>query len=70
MSTAKLTWLPIDTAPTDNLRPLMLARFDKSGVLKELDFDGQIDDVVSANVISEMKEVYWCNIDQKWEESL
>ena len=34
-----VAWMPIDTAPTDNKRPLYLARF-YNDELMELDFDG------------------------------
>jgi hypothetical protein len=37
---ADVSWEPIETAPRDNARPLYLARFDKSGKLQELDYDG------------------------------
>jgi hypothetical protein len=33
-------WRPIETAPKDNKVPLYLARFNDSGELTELDFDG------------------------------
>lgn len=33
-------WQPIETAPTDNKRPLYLARFNDDGKLLELGFDG------------------------------
>lgn len=33
-------WEPIDTAPTDNARLLVLARFNSDGELHELDWDG------------------------------
>jgi hypothetical protein len=35
-----VTWMPIETAPTDNERPLYLARFNEDGELVELDFNG------------------------------
>lgn len=34
------TWQPIETAPKDNQRPLLLADFDAAGRLKALDYDG------------------------------
>jgi hypothetical protein len=33
-------WLPIETAPKDNAKPLYLARLDADGKLLEIDFDG------------------------------
>ena len=37
---AEPVWQSIETAPRDNKRTLYLARFDDSGILRELDFDG------------------------------
>jgi hypothetical protein len=28
---------------------------------------GQVEDIVQSHVITEMTEVYWCSITQKWE---
>lgn len=33
-------WQPIETAPKDNKRPLLLASFDDRGVLSNVDFNG------------------------------
>lgn len=39
-SSNQTMWKPIETAPKDKKRVLYLARFDESGKLQELDFDG------------------------------
>jgi hypothetical protein len=35
-----INWQPIETAPRDNKRPLLLASFDDRGVLSNVDFNG------------------------------
>lgn len=37
---AEFNWQPIETAPKDNKRPLLLAHFDHKGELTHVDFDG------------------------------
>jgi len=37
---AAFNWQPIETAPKDNKRPLLLASFDDRGVLSNVDFNG------------------------------
>jgi hypothetical protein len=36
----RINWQPIETAPKDNKRPLLLASFDNRGVLSNVDFNG------------------------------
>lgn len=37
---AMTAWQPIETAPKDNVYPLLLARFNDDGTLQSFDYDG------------------------------
>jgi hypothetical protein len=50
-------WLPIDSAPRDNKRPLLLASFNSDdGTLQGMDYDGSWE---SGRESWEVPEVYW-----------
>jgi hypothetical protein len=50
-------WLPIDSAPMDNKRPLLLASFNSDdGTLQGMDYDGSWE---SERESWEVPEVYW-----------
>lgn len=56
--THNYTWNPIDTAPTDNKRPLYLARFYE-GELVELDFDGSWEYWQESWEMAHINGYYW-----------
>lgn len=51
-----IDWQPIETAPKDNKRPLLLAYFNPEGELSALDFDGTWE---SDRESWEMPQEYW-----------
>lgn len=58
------TWLPIESAPTDNTRLLYLARFDDKGELQELDFGATWEFWQESPEMPEICGYYWaCNSD-------
>lgn len=60
-------WMPIETAPKDNKRPLYPARFDDQGKLQEIDFDGSWE---SESESWELPQVYyyWASANDRVEE--
>jgi hypothetical protein len=51
---------------------LELAPGETVGCIKEGAYyrlGGQVDDIVQSHVITEMTNVYWCSVSQKWEEA-
>lgn len=53
---AAIDWQPIDTAPRNNKRPLLLARFDEKGNMTSFDFDGHWERDQES---FEIPQVYW-----------
>ncbi|MFE8033806.1 hypothetical protein [Thiohalocapsa marina] len=51
-----IDWQPIETAPKDNKRPLLLAYFNERGELTSLDFDGSWE---CEQESWEMPQLYW-----------
>lgn len=51
-----IDWQPIETAPKDNKRPLLLAHFNGRGELTSLDFDGSWE---CGQESWEMPQLYW-----------
>lgn len=49
-------WRPIETAPKDNKRPLLLAYFNEDGELQEIDFNGSWE---CESESWEMPQTYW-----------
>jgi len=49
-------WKPIETAPRNNKRPLLLARFNDDGTLQSIDYDGAWE---SERESWEQPDVYW-----------
>lgn len=50
------TWRPMNTAPLDNRRPLVIATFEEDGSIRDIDFDAVW---TSESESWEMPEVYW-----------
>lgn len=50
--------ITIDLDKGESLRVVREGHFYQLG--------GQLEDIVQAHVITEMKRVYWCSIEQKW----